>query len=303
MKTVYSILFSLLILNLHCLCLEECSEDQNEYWTQSTRQLLEQIDTDPKTFEHLFPKLATELRQLRDHSSWLDFWGTSFNYDENVQAPIVDARIVNSLAQLTGKETLATSVFHAGILHTYGYLFSLCETPYGYKRKRWISNTVETGLGLPPRVWGPYPDKGNFLANITFVAVSLAFKENIDWALKVKNLDMVSPALRGLDFSHFPRKRIQETISIQDSTFILKTDLIPFKHPLVHDNDAYLLIYSIKDEREEHPKLITVFPIQDQEACKLVLQEQGVVKDIRFKYNLYVPGMKKGLYTGTRSIY
>src|SRR5205823_4357190 len=104
-------------------------------------------------------------------------WGTSINYDELAKAIIVHPAILRALDKsfvshapmevqnidAQAPESVATArllgvapthdpaghpLAHAGMEHTYGYLFSVLKTSFGYKRARWVSGESERGFGL-----------------------------------------------------------------------------------------------------------------------------------------------------------
>lgn len=164
--------------------------------------------------------------------------------------------------------------------------------------------TVEEGMGLPQRTWGPYPEQGCFLANITYIAANIAFKDN-KWMNKVKNFDLVSSDLCNLDFTQFSRIRVTETADCDDENnsfhLTINTDLIPFTQPPSQGNQTHLLVYSIHNSRDDNSKLITTFPVDEQTVKKLLSQAQGHVDDIFLKYNLHIIGVN-GKLCGTRSI-
>lgn len=117
---------------------EPIRDKQNTYWLQLTDILLSKIPKNQNVFEEVLPDLSAELRLLREDPIWLELWGTSLNYEKNVNNHIVDSELLLSIGELAGWKEKETLFFHAGLLHTYGYLFSKLSTPYGYKRERWI---------------------------------------------------------------------------------------------------------------------------------------------------------------------
>ncbi|MBM82205.1 MAG: hypothetical protein CMJ78_16685 [Planctomycetaceae bacterium] len=57
-------------------------------------------------------------------------------------------------------------VIHAGLQHTYGYLLSTIETPFGFKRDRWVDDTISASLGLRSSALRPWT-KQSLLMNVT----------------------------------------------------------------------------------------------------------------------------------------
>ena len=292
---------------------EPIREQPNSYWLQVTDQLSTAAEDQQNVFEKTLPVLTKELKEFQREPRWLEFWGLSRNYNSpNDKTPIVNPKLLLAIDELMGgkalegvlkvrSDDLCADFFHAGILHTYGYLFSNLRTGFGFKRERWILKTVEKGLGLPEGVWGPYPKSGNFLANTTYFAARIAFRHG-NWIDRIENLDLVSPDLQTLDYSEFSGTRVEETVCFDDFSVTLYTDLIPFKYVSEQSDNTHLLIYSIRDSRESYPQLITLFPVGIETILQLILQDQGPVQDIKFRYNLNVPGTKEGNYIGIRFI-
>src|SRR5262245_13206806 len=83
------------------------------------------------------PEVLRQIVADARHPGLFSHWGRSANFDENAQSVIVDPAIVRAVGETAGVPARGRFV-HAGLLHTYGYLFSLIETPYGAKRDRWV---------------------------------------------------------------------------------------------------------------------------------------------------------------------
>lgn len=303
----YFIFIALLIclIKSNFLLSQEQIYEENNSWIQLTDSLVKKLQYDQNAFLDTFPELSYQLEHHHQDPSWINFWGTSVNGEE--EHPIVDFDLLAFIMKLAGIKSVDKHrcYFHAGVLHTYGYLLSNLQTIHGYKRDRWIRKTIEEGLELPTGVWGPYPENGNFLAHVTFLGANIAFR-NENWKDRIKNFDMISPQFQAFDFTQFSMIHIQESVVIDDENtkfeVVFKTDLIPFKRKLCNTDDTYLLVYSIKDSRDSHSKLITLFPVQDETVINLLTQDQGSVEDIRPKYNAYVSDIPAGFQKGFRSI-
>lgn len=100
------------------------------------------------------PWLVSSLDDDRAHGRF-DAWGRSTVIDENVGAPVISRMLFDELHRRSGIEA-AWPVGNAGLLHCYGYLLSLVETPYGLKRERWIGAELATACGLPPDAFIPW---------------------------------------------------------------------------------------------------------------------------------------------------
>lgn len=97
----------------------------------------------------LFEKIPSLHKQIVESGrckSLLELWGQSRNVDDNTGERIVDDVILKMIGELTGV-SMIHPVVHAGIEHTYGYLLSNVETPYGKKRERWTDELLEAAWG------------------------------------------------------------------------------------------------------------------------------------------------------------
>src|SRR5262245_47126296 len=83
----------------------------------------------------LCPPVYRQIVQERKRPEVLSLWGRSSNVDENAGKVIVHPAILRAIGELAGVP-MPGRIVHAGLQHTYGYLFSLIETPYGFKRDR-----------------------------------------------------------------------------------------------------------------------------------------------------------------------
>lgn len=282
-------------------------EQNKTNWIEATNELIASPELTCHTFTERLPKLSRQLTELHQQANWLQLWGQSHNHDELVDAEIVNAKILEVIAKLSGckQPTTDNNVFHAGLLHTYGYLLSNLQTSFGYKRKRWTTPTISEGLDLPKNVWGPYPADGNFLANVTFIAANIAFHDEC-WTDRIESMGLVSPKLRTYDFSNLSISRIQETLTIEevDKNFevTLYTDLVSFKYEPTNSDNRCLLVYSLKDGRRPHPVLITMFPVGDSMVEHLLSQQKGRTSDIQLQYNAYVPNVPRSALQGKREM-
>lgn len=226
-------------------------------------------------------------------------WGRSFNFDENAGQTIVAPEIVAAVGRLAGVPMRGRAV-HAGLLHTYGYLFSSIKTPYGLKRDRWLSQSLEQGLGLEESLLSDRPHSGTLLGNATWLFGQIAFRKH---SAALRRLDScgasVAAELRDGDFA------IKKTIRIIEEAqpaavaksktppglvrFII--DLVPYRHqPANPAADDTLLVYSVQIGRSA-PQLITGFPVKQAAARALreSVDEPSPV-EIRPRYNAAVPG-------------
>ncbi|GGF16830.1 amino acid deaminase [Subtercola lobariae] len=101
------------------------------------------------------PELLASLERDRGAGAF-SLWGWSTVLDENIDAPVIDEPLFASLHEAAGIEA-TWPIGNAGVLHLYGYLLSMVETPFGLKRERWVGSELETALGMPA---------GSFMARI-----------------------------------------------------------------------------------------------------------------------------------------
>lgn len=102
---------------------------------------------DPAAALTLLPGVAASLR--RDAANGLfDAWDLSTAIDENTGESVLPEAVFQHLHAAAGLDaTWPTG--NAGLLHVYGYLFSLAETPYGLKRERWLDAGLAAAYGEP----------------------------------------------------------------------------------------------------------------------------------------------------------
>lgn len=210
----------------------------------------------------------------------LSLWGLSRNIDESrleSGTRTVPANLLKTLNRhLKVPYDDSFTIGHAGLNHTYGYLFSTVETPYGYKRARYVRHEIEAGFGLKEGELGGSPKGGSLLLNLTLFAGKVAFRDS-EAGMKAMN-DLSSRVARyapsdilKFNFNALKPERLIERIETTDQTIEMRTDLIPFNHPNPYGKNSSLLIHSILVE-DKHPSktraapatpvLITVFPVE-----------------------------------------
>ena len=235
-----------------------------------------------------------------------DLWSLSSNFDELAGVAIVEPAVLAAIGEIAGIP-LVGSIVHAGLQHTYGYLLSTIVTPYGYKRDRWVSPYLEQAFGLPPDALGPAPTEGTLLANATLIAGLGAFRGDES---AIKRLRRIAPAaskpIRKLDFKKFQQTRITESLYLRDAagrfrSVRIRTDLIPFPHPVAGTQDNALLIYSVADSSQRGAQLVTLFPVGPAMVADLTRQDRfGSSVEIRTRFNAFVPGVSGQTLKGRR---
>ena len=252
-------------------------------------------------FHELCPDLVAQIGRDATRMGPLSFWGRSINFDELANQTIVDSAIIQLLSQISGKK-LSRKWPHAGLQHTYGYLLSLIQTPYGMKRDRWIDTSLETAFGLNHSVLSPVPNEGTLLSNATWLAGQIAFRgneANQNW-LRSYLTGKCSSELDAISFCDLPQNRIVETVHGKNDSsnkiWSLQTDLVPFPT----DSTISLLVYSVREETSGKHSLMTLFPAGQETQQELLARTEVACRDdIRLRFNAYVPALAGHVLNGT----
>ena len=242
-------------------------------------------------FSAYVPGIIKQLAADRSAPALLRLWGESVNFDELANGVIVDPAILAFLASGLGTARPDGRRAHAGMEHTYGYLFSLLETRFGFKRARWVGDDIESGLGLPRGLIGPDPAEGTLLSNITCLAGGIALKD--DPAASALLAKISCPGiLKKYAAVRIPRFRLAETVKLSGGRKVsLRTDLVPFSKVSAAGN-SHLLIYSVYDSAQKKASLITAFPVAEA-FVRGVLDPKGIGagKPVQTRYNAWVDGL------------
>lgn len=247
------------------------------------------------------------LRQLdADGSSpaLLSLWGESINFDEFAGGEIVHPATLSFIASRLGAAGPRGNIVHAGLEHTYGYLFSLLPTKFGFKRARWVRPDIELGLGLPRGSAGPDPSEGTLLANITCLAGGIALRDD---PAALRLLDQAgascSAAVKKYAYSGVKRGRLTEEVSLAGGRKVaLRTDFVPFSREA--GGNTYLLIYSVYDSALKQARLVTAFPVNTGFVNNATAPGGlGAGKPVQTRYNAHVEGLTgAGKFRGSRSV-
>lgn len=276
--------------------------------TEAARALLATAE-DGRPVSPLLKKLCPHIhRQIvadGKRPGLLSLWGRSANFDEHAGQTILHPAIVRAIGQLAGVPMRGRFV-HAGLLHTYGYLFSLIDTPYGAKRDRWVSEEWERGFGLERSLLGPNPKAGTLLANLTWFLGHIVFQGR-PRLLHVLNADVaaVAPQIIRYDFDKLDVRRLREQVIFPHKTgrlACLQTDLVPFpRRPANSEAESTVLIYSIQNSLRAAPRLVTAFPVSTETARDLEASfSRPGPAAIRLRYNAYLPGLYGRTVRGRR---
>ena len=258
-----------------------------------------------KVIQKLAPSVTMQVERDRGPRGPMIFWGNSSNVDELAHTEIVDPAVLIPLLHVAG-QPLNPVTPHAGVQHTYGYLFSTIDTPFGKKRDRWTSNALERALGLHKDTLSPVPRIGTLLANATWVAGQIAFggSSRAAWLERCLH-SRVSPELLPIEWARKPGWRMIETVIISrtSKSVHLFTDLVQLQRPAIlrqAESPMWLLVYSIQNEQARWSKLITMFTVTEEFVAEV--QEKARVRkrtDIRLRFNATVPGLPTRELPGT----
>lgn len=250
------------------------------------------------------PHVYRQIAQERKNTELLALWGRSDTVDENVGRQIVHQAILEAIGELAGVRMRGRFV-HAGLQHTYGYLFSLIETPYGRKRERWVSTDLEKAFGLDPSLLSDRPKEGTLLANLTCFLGHIVYRGRPRRRLLFeRSAAAIAPALLEYDYDRLAVCRVVEEPSANRNggpQVLLITDLVTF--PKRRTDESTLLVYSIARGSDAASKLITTFPVTSETVRQIrdsVRPNEKV--EIRLRYNAYVRGLHGRTVIGRRCL-
>jgi hypothetical protein len=252
--------------------------------------------------KRLCPHIYQQIRRDARYPELLSLWGRSVNVDENVGQIIVHPAILSAIGSLAGVPVRGR-VVHAGLQHTYGYLFSLIETPYGAKRDRWLSTDMERGFGIDLTLLGDRPSSGTLLANLTWFVGQIVFRDRPRLRQQLEaNASAVAPSLLRYDYARLAVCRIMEKVVLPGKPgreVSLITDLLRHPHrPADMTKDDTLLVYSIQQGKKPTLKLITAFPVRPATVRELRASVGPGKVQVRPRYNAYVRGFPPAALPG-----
>lgn len=242
------------------------------------------------------PEVHEQIQRDAATPRLLSFWGRCVNVDELARATIVHPAILKAIGAVAGVPMRGRFV-HAGLQHTYGYLFSLIETPYGFKRDRWVSDAPERGFGMERSLLSSQPKEGTLLANLTWFLGQIVYRPDPYYLSRLNRMrEAVAPELLDYDYARLAVSRIVQQILLPGSRtrkVLLITDLVAFPHkPTDRTAETTLLIYTVQNGTEAPLRLITAFPVRSKEVRAMVRSMPAKRRtDVRLRYNAYVPGL------------
>ncbi|MFO0969251.1 MAG: hypothetical protein U0793_27155 [Gemmataceae bacterium] len=246
----------------------------------------------------LCPEIHRQIRSDARRPQFLRLWGRCVNIDENAGAVIVHPAILRLIGALAGTP-MRPPIVHAGLEHTYGYLFSLIDTPYGRKRDRWLSTAIERGFGLDPTSFDAAPWHGTLLGNVTWFLAHVVLRRHPRVLRRLEDeQDAVAPDVRTLAYEGLTVRRIVE--EPEGLSVRLLTDLIDFPRPPADTTaESTLLAHAVQHGRRP-PRLLTMFPMRPQAVEELLASVRLGAVEIRTRYNAYLRGLTGKPRTGRR---
>lgn len=227
--------------------------------------------------EDTLPHLRRDLAVARKTSA--RWWTDCVIFDELAKAEILDETVMTGLGI---RRDVTGGVAHApaGVMHTYGYLFSQLRTAYGLKGKRWLESRLDERLGLPAGTFSPMPPDGEFLANVT-----AALLELIGAPAKVARAARVHVAAKAA--GRVEQKVTWKTPVGKSVAATVSTYLVPLAPlPGLETTDEFLLIYEVYSDGRHH--LTTAFPIGRAFADKIMSAKPDQERAFQPRYNLFV---------------
>jgi hypothetical protein len=255
------------------------------------------------------PWILDQLRQTAKYPEYLDLWGKSLNFDEHALAVIVEPPILAVIGELAGVP-MRGRMQHAGLMHTFGYLFSLIETPYGKKRDRWVRPDLDRGLGFDSPTLRDQPKAGSLLLNLTYFLGNIAFRDDVVILERLQvQPNAASPAVRDYPYDELSIRRIVEETTIEEgrrkgTRIVIHTDFVTLPNPPDPTGEPNtLLVYSVVNGPRGNPQLMTAFTVTTDFVKQATAKSnQGENVEIRTRYNAFVEGLTGRPTDGRRSV-
>ncbi|MCC2677802.1 MAG: hypothetical protein K0R29_378 [Pseudobdellovibrio sp.] len=287
------IIFATLLLALNAMAV--CPDTSiNESATDCPwAEMARQISVEKKSCDDVFktvPQLATQLKLDSESHDFLNLWGHAKNFDESAKGVIVPSEVLQCLAaKLKIKNAVQElpnfSVVHAGLQHTYAYMFSNLVTKYGFKRDRWTKDDLREGLGLTPGLLSPQAGEGAFLSNVTYLFAKLTFGTQ---GLKPKK--NVAKEILNLDTAKFQIRHLREFVP--EKNIAVHTHFVKLDTTKLTSKNTHLLIYWIEDIKAKKNFFISGFPVDTATVDRAFDPSSlGTSKVISTRYNAWWPGM------------
>lgn len=206
-------------------------------------------------------------------------WTECTVFDELAKAEILHEKAMKGLGI---RRAVTRGVAHApaGLMHTYGYLFSQLPTAYGLKGKRWIESRLDERLGLPAGTFGPLAPEGEFSANLTSALLQLTGDP-----VRIPQAARFKPAARAIG-------RVEQRVTwkapngetVEASVLTWLAPLAPLKDR--ESGDEFLLIYAMR--RDGRTRFTTAFPVGRDFADGIMATKPDAEPVFKPRFNLYV---------------
>lgn len=293
-RTIFNALFTLV---LSLFGYQTHAQEADQIWFEAARRMASANSSDEmrtilsETVPGFLQTIEYDAQNNRD---LLNFWGYSRNIDEshlNDGKRTVPANVLQFFNSILNVPYDSNFVYgHAGMTHTYGYLMSNLQTPFGFKRARYVAGEMEAGFGITPGLLSGRPSQGTLLSNLTCFAGRIAFR---DHPTMIKSMNCAVQEISGFAFDQLKPKRLIERIVDQEFMLELRTDIVPFTLDQSNGRNTHLLVYSVDYHargQSSQPRLITVFPVQ-KGFMDGVFAASGLGdhQSIRLKYNAALP--------------
>ena len=178
--------------------------------------------------------------------------------------------ILQLIGELAGV-CLRGRILHAGLEHTYGYLFSLIETPFGYKRDRWVRPDLDRGMRINVPTLRDRPVAGTLLFNLTYFLGRIAFRDQRKLLERLHAREAaIAPAAREYPFDELEIQRVVEQAAIpsgrrQGTQIEIHTDFVRMLSPPRRSLRCQHAVGVLHREWPRvGPQLITTFPVTSE---------------------------------------
>lgn len=304
-RVILAAFFIVFLFSVSCTGLVEKNKSltSNEYWGELVNTTLKNKTPLLSILQNENPDLYRQIKNDSLDPLLTGFWGLSLNFDSGAKKQIIDDEIIGNLQEMFHIQN-DNKIVHAGVTHTYGYLFSVLNTPYGFKRKRWIDPTLNFAFSFSGKSLSPETSEGGLLSNLTYFIGTIAFKFPKDRE-SLKSLKNVSSEVKHFDYSKLNTKTLEEAILQRGvGTQMLRTTLVELPLKSHDEENDFLLIYSFLNSLTQKEVLITAFPIKGDAYLKIVESANlGGNQSITVHYNAYLEGLMEQNLSGTRIFY
>lgn len=230
-----------------------------------------------KTLEDELPGLRRNLKKARTVSDL--YWTDCTIFDELAKAEILEEKAMKALG-IPRAVTGGVAHAPAGVMHTYGYLFSQLKTAYGLKGKRWIESRLDERLGLPEGTFSPLAPEGEFASNLTSVLLKL-----IGAPAKIAHARGPEPAAKSI--GRVEQRVTWKTPDGKAVKAVVSTYLVPLMPlPGFESSDSFLLIYEVL--RDGRHRFTTAFPVGKDFADAVMATKPDEEAVFKPRFNLFV---------------